>query len=385
LGISLPTSNKFDFSQFFSPTDLSSLTVPFSHKEIDEVVARMPSDKSPGPDGFSGLFLKICWPVIKFDFYELCQEFWEGTVNLQSINASFITLIPKIPSPATANDYRPISLLNICLKLITKLLADRLQNRILELVHVNQYGFLKTRNIQDCVGWAYEYLHQCKQSGREVIIIKLDFAKAFDTVEHSAIMKVLACQGYDEKWLHWMSLFMSTGTSSVLLNGVPGKKFACKRGVHQGDPLSSILFVSVAKLLQCMVNKLFQQGIFQAPLPIPDTDFPIIQYADDTLVIMQACPDQLEALKELLESFALATGLRVNYAKSAMMPINISETKLQDLASILGCSVGVLPFTYLGLPLGTTKPTIHDMSPLVSLVERRLNASVRFLNYGGRL
>jgi hypothetical protein len=345
----------------------------------------MPSDKSPGPDGFSGLFLKICWPVIKFDFYELCQEFWEGTVNLQSINASFITLIPKIPSPATANDYRPISLLNICLKLITNLLADRLQNRILELVHVNQYGFLKTRNIQDCVGWAYEYLHQCKQSGREVIIIKLDFAKAFDTVEHSAIMKVLACPGYDEKWLHWMSLFMSTGTSSILLNGVPGKKFACKRGVHQGDPLSSILFVRVAKLLQCMVNKLFQQGIFQAPLPIPDTDFPIIQYADDTLVIMQACPDQLEALKELLESFALATGLRVNYAKSAMMPINISETKLQDLASILGCSVGVLPFTYLCLPLGTTKPTIHDMSPLVSLVERRLNASVRFLNYGGRL
>jgi hypothetical protein len=131
--------------------------------------------------------------------------------------------------------------------------------------------------------------------------------------------------------------------------------------------------------------KLFQQGIFQAPLPIPDTDFPIIQYADDTLVIMQACPAQLEALKDLLESFALATGLRVNYAKSAMMPINISEIKLHEMASILGCSVGVLPFTYLGLPLGTTKPTIHGMSPLVSLVERRLNASARFLNYGGRL
>jgi hypothetical protein len=100
---------------------------------------------------------------------------------------------------------------------------------------------------------------------------------------------------------------------------------------------------------------------------------------------MQACPVQLEALKVLLESFALATGLRVNYAKSAMMPINISEIKLHEMASILGCSVGVLPFTYLGLPLGTTKPTIHDMSPLVSLVERRLNASARFLNYGGRL
>jgi hypothetical protein len=323
--------------------------------------------------------------VIRYDFYRLFQEFWEGKVNLQSINDSFITLIPKIASPETANDFRPISLLNICLKLITKLLANRLQNRILELVHVNQYGFLKSRNIQDCVGWAYEYLHQCKQSGNEVVILKLDFAKAFDTVEHQAIMRVLACQGYDEKWLHWMSMIMGTGTSSVLLNGVPGKKFFCKRGVRQGDPLSPILFVSVAELLQCMVNQLFHEGIFLAPLPIPNTDFPIIQYADDTLVIMQACPIQLLALKELLEKFAQATGLRVNYAKSAMMPINISEERLTELATVFGCATGVLPFTYLGLPLGTTKPTIQDMSPLVSLVERRMNASARFLNYGGRL
>jgi hypothetical protein len=68
-------------------------------------------------------------------------------------------------------------------------------------VHANQDGFLKTRNIQDCVGWAYEYLHQCKQSGKEIIILKLDFAKAFDPVEHQAILKVLASQGFDEKWL----------------------------------------------------------------------------------------------------------------------------------------------------------------------------------------
>jgi hypothetical protein len=55
------------------------------------------------------------------------------------------------------------------------------------------------------------------------------------------------------------------------------------------------------------------------------------------------------------------------------------------LASSFGCSVGKLPFTYLGLPLGITKPTIQDLSPLVGLVERRLNAIAHFLSYGGRL
>jgi hypothetical protein len=106
----------------------------------------MPSDKSPGPDGFSGIFLKVCWPVIKYDFYRLCDEFWEGSLNLQSINDSFITLICKVASPEGANDFRPISFLNICLNLITKILANGLQLRVLELVHVNQYGFLETRN-----------------------------------------------------------------------------------------------------------------------------------------------------------------------------------------------------------------------------------------------
>ena len=105
---------------------LEDISNPFTHDEIDKVVADLPTDKAPGPDGFSGLFIKVCWPIIKFDFYRLCHEFWEGTVNLQSINDAFIMLIPKTNSPEGPNDFRPISLLNSCLKLLTKLLANRL-------------------------------------------------------------------------------------------------------------------------------------------------------------------------------------------------------------------------------------------------------------------
>jgi hypothetical protein len=109
------------------------------------------------------------------------------------------------------------------LKILTKLLANRLQAKILKLEHVNQYGFLKSRSNQDCVAWAFEYIHGCKQSKREVVILKLDFTKAIDTIEHQAILNILRCWGFDERWINWVQSIFSTGFSLVLLNGAHGK------------------------------------------------------------------------------------------------------------------------------------------------------------------
>ena len=68
-----------------------------------------------------------------------------------------------------------------------------------------------------------------------------------------------------------------------------------------------------------------------------------------------------------------------------MLPINISEEKLDLLARTFSCSKGSLPFTYLGLPLGTTKPKVIDFLPLVNKCERRLGGVSSMLNQAGRL
>jgi hypothetical protein len=71
---------------------LESLSLPFTSEEIDNIIKSLPTDRSPGPDGFNGLFLKRCWHIIKDDFYALCHAFYNGNVNLQSINNSLVTL-----------------------------------------------------------------------------------------------------------------------------------------------------------------------------------------------------------------------------------------------------------------------------------------------------
>jgi retron-type reverse transcriptase len=184
--------------------------------------------------------------------------------------------------------------------LITKLLANRLEAVILNLIHQNQYGFIKTRTIQDCLIWSFEYLHWCHKSRKGLIILKLDFEKAFKKIEHKVIIQVMKHKGFPDKWLGWIRGILTSGTSSILLNGVSRKVFHCRRGVRQGDSLSPLLFVLLADLLQSIVNKAMEMGILKLPIDVGYTSyFPIIHYANDTLLVMEACPQQLFALKAI--------------------------------------------------------------------------------------
>jgi hypothetical protein len=100
---------------------------------------------------------------------------------------------------------------------------------------------------------------------------------------------------------------------------------------------------------------------------------------------MEDCSEQLRVFKDILNIFTLGTGLAVNFSKSQMVPVIVPQDKLNLLAISFHCATGSLPFTYLGLPLGSTKPRVKDFLPLVSKCEMHMQATSVFLSQEGRL
>jgi hypothetical protein len=101
-----------------------------------------------------------------------------------------------------------------------------------------------------------------------LVILKLDFENAFDMLEHEAILLILRAKDFGEKWISWIRMILGSGTSSIPLNGVPGKSIHCRKGVRQGDPLSPLLFVLADDLLQPILNKAKKMEILKLPLPL---------------------------------------------------------------------------------------------------------------------
>lgn len=170
------------FSKKILDFDNSMLVVPFSEQKVTDAIVDCDSGKSPGPEGFNFRFLKEFWPAFREEFMNLMSEFHVNGKLVRGLNSSFVVLIPKKEEAAELRDFRPISLIGGIYKIISKVLANRFRRVLDSVISVNQSTFVGNRQIHDGTVVLNEELEEAKRRNIPRVFLKLDFAKAYDTL-----------------------------------------------------------------------------------------------------------------------------------------------------------------------------------------------------------
>lgn len=133
------------------PQSAKKMVIKFEMAEINKAMKEIDPAKSPGPDGFNGFYIRNFWDYIKNDIFAFMNSFNDECILPQGINSSFIVLIPKVENPTLVQHFRPISLINCTMKILLKLLANRLKDHLQLLVSDSQFAFMKGMLISDCI------------------------------------------------------------------------------------------------------------------------------------------------------------------------------------------------------------------------------------------
>lgn len=165
-------------------------------------------------------------------------EFHRNGKLTKGINSTFIALIPKVTNPQRLNDYRPISLVGCLYKVLAKVLANRLRQVVSSVVSDSQSAFIRGKQILDGILITNEAVDEAKQMHKELLLFKVDFEKAYDSVDLKYLDTVMVNMNFPTIWRKWINECVGTATASVLDNGCPTDEFPVERGLRQGDPIS---------------------------------------------------------------------------------------------------------------------------------------------------
>jgi len=208
------------------------LEKPVTRQEINTALASCDPSKAPGYDGYNLKCIKKMWPIIGEDFFEYIQNFFEKGTLHKSFNTTWVTLIPKKKGKVEVSDFRSISLVGSLYKIIAKILSNRLKAVMPSLIGEAQTAFVAGRQILDGALIANEVVHWLKKRKKQGVLLKLDFQKAYDTIDWDSLDLVLERMGFGELWRRWIKRCISSASMSVLINGAPTKPFQMGRGLR---------------------------------------------------------------------------------------------------------------------------------------------------------
>lgn len=213
-------------------------------EEIEATINGFTNNKSPGPDGYSSEFYKTLKNAISPTLHLLYSYMIDTQNYFPTGNLAHISVIPKqgkdteIPS-----SYRPILLINVDTKIMTKILAEKLATILPLILHKAQAGFTKGRSAVKNIRKTLTTLEYAKRHpDKDTIILTLDSEKAFDNIDLTWLFTVLTKMGIEGRFADFLKTMINNPTASIFTPGMISEPITLYRGTRQGCPISPLLF-----------------------------------------------------------------------------------------------------------------------------------------------
>ena len=304
--------------------DNESLEQELTVEELKKALNGFSENKTPGEDGFTKEFYETFFDLVWRDMLNSYNAAFETDSLSVSQRRGTITLIPKSDGNLSElSHWRPISLLNVENKILTRILAKRVESFLPKLVNSDQTGFVNGRYIGQNIRLLsdiMEYLDAKKTSG---LFLFVDFEKAFDTLEWNFIAKTLEVFNFGPNFTRWFSVVYNNVQSAVMNGGFLTNYFNISRGVRQGCPLIPSLFILAVELLALKIRQ--DPSCKGTDLP-NQREVKISQFADDTTIITNNS-ESLKPYLQTVEVFGTLSGLKLNRKKTKAMWLGSMKDK----------------------------------------------------------
>ena len=299
------------------PTQSRILGRPLDLTELKEALKSC-SDSAPGLDG-----IPYSYYAALPELLELVLDSWNYAIIsghlTKSHRQSCVTLLPKKDKDLShIGNWRPISLSACDLKIITKAYANRLKVVLPDIICESQVAYTPGRDISynnRLLQFAKLY---ARKNSLDFCVVSLDARKAFDSVSHRYLAKVLEVYGFPNEFITVFNLLYSNLSSVVQVNGFLSSEFEIKNGVKQGDALSCGLFnLAIDPLLRNLLRNAAIEGLHIPTNERETTEIKVLSYADDVTIVCRN--GDLQPIFEEYQRLSLVSGLVLNADKSEVL------------------------------------------------------------------
>ena len=288
--------------------------------EVKQALNQMALLTASGLDGMSPIFHKTFWHIVGDNVTAVVLWALNSSIVPESINTTFITLIPKIKNPKKVSDFRPISLCNVIYKLIANVVANCLKKFLASSVPGSQSTFLLGWPITNNILMAFETLHYFKrktQGKLGYMALKLDMSKAYDWVEWGFLEAIMHHLGLEKRMIRIIMSCLKSVSYSILLTRQPIGNIKPSRGLHQGDPLSPYLFLLCAMGLQSLLQKAEVEGSTKGvAISKNGPQVSLLFFADDSVLFIHVTKDERQKIMDILAIYEKGSGQKINQEKT---------------------------------------------------------------------